>query len=97
MRDLSQVQNFIATQGLTAFFDSPWVPIYVALIWLLHPALGMVAISAAILLFLLTLMNEAVTRRQTALANREQILSYQLADAVMRNAAVVSAMGCCQQ
>jgi ATP-binding cassette, subfamily C, type I secretion system permease/ATPase len=58
LRDLSQVQNFIATQGLTAFFDSPWVPIYVALIWLLHPALGMVAISAAILLFLLTLMNE---------------------------------------
>jgi ABC-type protease/lipase transport system fused ATPase/permease subunit len=93
LRDLSQVQNFIATQGLTAFFDSPWVPIYVALIWLLHPALGMVAIGAAILLFLLTLMNEAVTRRQTALANREQILSYQLADAVMRNAAVVSAMG----
>ena len=93
LRDLSQVQSFIATQGLTAFFDSPWVPIYVAMIWLLHPSLGMVAISAAILLFVLTLLNEALTRRQTALAHRQQILGYQLADAVMRNAAVVSAMG----
>src|SRR6476646_10050899 len=93
LRDLSQVQNFIATQGLTAFFDSPWIPIYVTMIWLLHPSLGMVAIGAAVLLFLLTLMNEAVTRRQIALANRGQILSYQLSEAVMRNAAVVSAMG----
>ena len=93
LRDLSQVQNFIATQGLTAFFDSPWVPIYVAMIWFLHPALGIVAIGAAILLFVLTLMNEAATRRQTTLANREQILSYQLAEAVIRNAAVVWAMG----
>ena len=93
LRDLSQVQNFIATQGLTAFFDSPWVPIYVAMIWFLHPALGIVAIGAAMLLFVLTLMNEAATRRQTTLANREQILSYQLAEAVIRNAAVVWAMG----
>ena len=93
LRDLSQVQNFIATQGLTAFFDSPWVPIYVAMIWFLHPALGIVAIGAAILLFVLTLMTEAATRRQTTLANREQILSYQLAEAVIRNAAVVWAMG----
>jgi ATP-binding cassette subfamily C protein/ATP-binding cassette subfamily C exporter for protease/lipase/ATP-binding cassette subfamily C protein EexD len=38
-------------------------------------------------------MNEAATRRQITLANREQILSYQLAEAVMRNAAVVWAMG----
>ena len=93
LRDLSQLQSFIATQGLTAFFDSPWVPIYVALIWLLHPALGTVACGAAVLLFLLTLMNEGVTRRQTRLANREQVLSFHLAETVMRNASVVWAMG----
>jgi PrtD family type I secretion system ABC transporter len=93
LRDLSQIQNFIATQGLTAFFDSPWVPIYVVLIWLLHPALGIVAVTAAGALFFLTLMNEGATRRQTELANRGQVLSFHLADAVMRNAAVVWAMG----
>src|SRR5262249_11373238 len=42
LRDISQIQNFIATQGLTAFFDAPWVPIFVALIWILHPMLGFV-------------------------------------------------------
>ena len=40
LRDISQIQNFIATQGLTAFFDAPWVPIFVGLIWILHPLLG---------------------------------------------------------
>jgi ATP-binding cassette subfamily C protein/ATP-binding cassette subfamily C exporter for protease/lipase/ATP-binding cassette subfamily C protein EexD len=93
LRDLSQIQNFIATQGLTAFFDSPWVPIYILFIWLLHPALGMVALVSAGTLFLLTLMNEAATRRQTDLAHREQVLSFHLAEAVMHNAAVVWAMG----
>src|SRR5918996_5334967 len=39
LRDISQIQSFIATQGLTAFFDAPWVPIFVALIWILHPML----------------------------------------------------------
>lgn len=93
LRDVTQLQSFIATHGLTAFFDSPWVPVFVALIWLLHPVLGMVALASAGLLFALTLLNEAVTRRRTEEASRAQILGFQLADAVMRNAAAVWAMG----
>ena len=48
LRDIAQVQGFIATQGLNAFFDAPWVPIFVALIWILHPLLGMVAVGGAV-------------------------------------------------
>src|SRR5258708_24748073 len=61
LRDISQLQNFVATQGLTAFFDAPWVPIFVALIWILHPMLGMVALGAAVVLFLLSIANEFAT------------------------------------
>ena len=43
LRDLAQVQNFIASQGLTVFFDAPWVIVFVALIWILHPVLGVIA------------------------------------------------------
>jgi len=45
-QDIGQIQNFIATQGLSAFFDFPWVPLFVALIWMLHPTLGLVAVSS---------------------------------------------------
>ena len=48
--DVNAIQSFIANQGLTAFFDAPWVPIFIAIIWLLHPWLGMLALISAILL-----------------------------------------------
>jgi PrtD family type I secretion system ABC transporter len=92
LRDISQIQNFVATQGLTAFFDAPWVPIFVALIWILHPALGGVAVFSAIVLFGLSIANEFATRNASATANRKQIEATQLADATIRNAEIVQAM-----
>src|SRR5215471_10592213 len=56
LRDITQIQSFIATQGLTAFFDAPWVPIFVVLIWILHPMLGFVALSSAVLIFVLSIV-----------------------------------------
>jgi ATP-binding cassette subfamily C protein/ATP-binding cassette subfamily C exporter for protease/lipase/ATP-binding cassette subfamily C protein EexD len=92
LRDISQLQNFVATQGLTAFFDAPWVPIFVALIWILHPMLGMVALGAAVVLFLLSIANEFATRKATETANKKQIEATLLADATIRNAEIVQAM-----
>ena len=92
LRDISQIQSFIATQGLTAFFDAPWVPIFVALIWILHPILGFVAASSAVVLFLLSIVNEVATRKANQTANRKQIEATLLADATIRNAEIVQAM-----
>src|SRR5262245_45366232 len=92
LRDISQIQNFIATQGLTAFFDAPWVPIFVALIWILHPMLGLVALSSAVILFLLSIVNEVATRKANQTANLKQIEATRLADATIRNAEIVQAM-----
>ena len=92
LRDISQIQSFIATQGLTAFFDAPWVPIFVALIWILHPMLGFVAVSSAVVLFLLSIVNEVATRKANQTANRKQIEATLLADATIRNAEIVQAM-----
>jgi PrtD family type I secretion system ABC transporter len=92
LRDISQLQNFVATQGLTAFFDAPWVPIFVGLIWILHPMLGVVALSAAVVLFVLSIANEFATRKATETANKKQIEATALADATIRNAEIVQAM-----
>lgn len=93
LRDLAQVQNFISTQGLTVFFDFPWVPLFVFLIWMLHPALGVIALAAAIVLLMLSVANEWATRAPTVAANLAQIRANQQAEATIRNAEVVRAMG----
>jgi ATP-binding cassette subfamily C protein/ATP-binding cassette subfamily C exporter for protease/lipase/ATP-binding cassette subfamily C protein EexD len=93
LRDLSQIQNFISTQGLTVFFDAPWVPVFVILIWMLHPVLGILALCSAILLLGLTVANDLMTRKPNLTANLAQISATQQAEAAIRNAEVVCAMG----
>lgn len=92
LRDLGEIQSFIATQGMSAFFDSPWVPIFVGFIWFLHPYLGTVALLSALALFALSLANEWMTRAPTRAAHTAQTEAMQLADVTMRNAEVVRAM-----
>jgi len=93
LRDLAQIQSFVSSQGLTMFFDAPWTPIFLILIWLLHPVLGMIAVASAVLLFGLGLLNELVTRRATLTANNAAMTAQQYADLTIRNAEVVRAMG----
>jgi PrtD family type I secretion system ABC transporter len=93
LRDLSQIQNFIATQGLTVFFDAPWTPVYIALIWLLHPWLGMLALGSTCVLLLLSVVNDLMTRQPNKTASTAQITANQRAEALIRNAEVVRAMG----
>jgi ATP-binding cassette subfamily C protein/ATP-binding cassette subfamily C exporter for protease/lipase/ATP-binding cassette subfamily C protein EexD len=93
LRDLAQIQSFITSQGLIVFFDAPWVVVFVALIALLHPMLGVIAAGTAAFLLMLSLANEMLTRRSNLNANLAQISAMQQADAAIRNAEVVHAMG----
>lgn len=91
--DLTVIRNFVSTQGLTFFCDSPWVPIFVAVIWLIHPYLGMLAAFAAVLLFMISLMNNAATRSLLQNAGDLNTLAMRDAEATIRNAEVVASMG----
>jgi PrtD family type I secretion system ABC transporter len=93
LRDLSQVQSFVASQGLTMFLDAPWTPIFLLLIWMLHPMLGMLAIAATVLLLGLSVLNELLTRNLTLTATSANITTQMHAETAIRNAEVVRAMG----
>jgi PrtD family type I secretion system ABC transporter len=93
VRDLDQVRAFFSGLGPTALFDMPWLPVYVALIYLLHPVLGLFAVSAAILLVVLTIMTEARTKRPSKDANKSNATRQSFSDATRRNAEVIHAMG----
>lgn len=93
VNDLTEIRNFVSTQGLTFFCDSPWVPVFVAIIWLIHPYLGMLAAATAVVLFAISLMNEGITRPLLRRAADVNATAMREADATVRNAEVVSSMG----
>jgi ATP-binding cassette subfamily C protein/ATP-binding cassette subfamily C exporter for protease/lipase/ATP-binding cassette subfamily C protein EexD len=93
MRDVAKLRGFISSPALTTFFDLPWAPVYLLVIWLLHPALGMLALAAAGVLVAIAVVNELLTRKPTYVAGLKQIAALQQAEAVIRNAEAVRAMG----
>jgi len=93
LRDLNQVQSFLSSPALMVFFDAPWTPFFILLVWFLHPWLGAFAIISALALLAFSLVNEMVTRKANQQANSEQIVTLQQAEAAIRNAEVVRAMG----
>lgn len=93
LRDLRAIREFLSGQGPIALFDSPWVPIYLAVVFLLHPILGLVASAGAVLLFLIALLNEGLTRRPLAEATGVAFNANAIAMASQRNAEAVQSMG----
>jgi len=57
-RDLDTIRGFMTGPALLALFDAPWTPIYIVLIYVLHPWLGHVALAGAVILFTIALTNE---------------------------------------
>ncbi|TIW91813.1 MAG: type I secretion system permease/ATPase, partial [Mesorhizobium sp.] len=93
LRDLDQVRNFFTSPSIFPIIDAPWAPIFFAAIFLMHPWLGWLALCGGIVLFALALLNEYITRKPTAEAAGAQARAYTQAEAAIRNAEVVQAMG----
>ena len=93
LRDISNVRQFIASPGIFSLFDAPWVPVYLLVIYLLHPTLGAIALAGAVVLFLIAVANEFATRRPLQAANEQWVKAMRKTDAAVRNAEVIEAMG----
>ena len=93
LSDLTGLRQFLTGNGLFAFFDAPWVPIYIAIMFLFHPLFGVVAIISVIILSTLAVINEKVTGKMLAEANKEHMGATQFTNKNLRNAEVVASMG----
>ncbi len=60
-QDLQQVQQFIASPALATVFDTPWFPIFLVVVFLLHPLLGVIALGGAIALVIIAVLNQVST------------------------------------
>ena len=92
-RDFDTVRQFLTGAGIFAFFDAPWTPLILALMFMFHPVLGLIALVGGILLFGLALINEAVTKKVLEAANKNAVIAAGAIDSSMRNAEVLEAMG----
>jgi PrtD family type I secretion system ABC transporter len=91
LRDLDTVRGFFGG-GVTFLFDAPWVPVYLAVIYLLHPILGHMAVAAAVVLFALAMLNSRVTAKPLAASGLAGRRAMRTAEAALRNAEAVEAM-----
>lgn len=93
IRDLDQIRAFLSSLGPTALFDMPWMPLFFAGCFLLHPWLGWLAVGGGVLIMLLTWVTEigsrSATKAQMASAGARQAI----AEASRRNAEALTAMG----
>lgn len=91
--DLTSLRQFLTGNGLFAFFDAPWLPFYVVLMFLFHPYFGWVAIVAAIVLIILAIINEKITHKVLEEANGLAAQGRALVNKNLRNAEVIESMG----
>ncbi|MGB9110353.1 MAG: type I secretion system permease/ATPase [Telluria sp.] len=93
LSDLTNLRQFLTGNALFAFFDAPWFPIYLIVIFLFEPVLGLFALAGTVLLIILAVVNERVTKEPLAEANSMAIQANTLATNNLRNAEVIESMG----
>jgi PrtD family type I secretion system ABC transporter len=93
LRDLDQIRAFLGGSGPSAFFDLPWMPIYLVICFLFHPLIGVAALVGAGVLALVTLITDRSTRSPAQAATGHGLRRNGLAEAGRRNAEVLAALG----
>lgn len=93
LKDLTSLRQFLTGNALFALFDAPWFPIYLFVIFIFHPALGVFALCGTIILITLAYINEKISHKPLADANTMSIASSNIASNNLRNAEVIEAMG----
>ncbi|KRW66608.1 peptidase [Pseudomonas sp. TTU2014-105ASC] len=93
LNDLTGLRQFLTGNGLFAFFDTPWLPVYIGVMFLFHPWYGWIAIASAIILLCLAAINEKLTGKAIAEANKQNIAASLYTTKNLRNAEVIESMG----
>ncbi len=91
--DLTALRQFMTGNGLFAFFDAPWLPIYIALMFVFHSMYGWMAVFTAVLLIIVAIVQEKATSKMLSEANNLAMAGRGLVNKNLRNAEVIESMG----
>ncbi len=93
LKDVSTVRQFLGGVSIFPFFDAPWVPVYLLVVFLVDPVLGFIATGGAVILFVLAVVNEIVSRKPLSEANTHHIQNQYYIDSALNNSETIQAMG----
>jgi len=93
LRDLDQFRQSLTGIAAAAFFDVPWIPLFLIVLFLIDPLVGVVTVAGAVLLVILAIAQARATQSALKDANEAALRSYSFTDAALRNGEVVRAMG----
>lgn len=91
--DLIKIRQYMTGNGVFAFFDSPWFPVYLFVMYLFSPWYAVFTIFAALVIMSITIINEKTTKKDLAAANKMNNISLQYLNKNLHNAEVIHAMG----
>lgn len=93
LRDIQMIRQFLTGSGILAFFDAPWLPAYMFILYLMHPIYFMVGAIGAVIMLILTILNEKSTRAPLEEAGAHGRNAARYIESSLRNGEVVNAMG----
>lgn len=93
LKDMGVLRTFLTGTGIFAIFDAPWFPIYMLILYYMHPVLFVVTLCGAVVMIILALLNEKVSREPLKEANRHGRDASRYVDISLRNREVINAMG----
>ncbi len=93
LKDVIILRNFLGGNSIFAFFDAPWIFIYLAIIYLVHPALGFTATGGAVITLILGLLQNSLTLNDIEKAEEKKDQNKKLLEKSFRTAATVKSMG----
>lgn len=96
LRDITLLRSFLGGTGILALFDAPWLPVYLLVIGLMHPLLGVIAACGAAALVILGYLTEKLTRERTAESLRRSRAVNRHTQSLMRSAEAIAGMGMMQ-
>ena len=92
-RDLEAVQRLWASPVLIALFDIPWAPMFLAAIFVFHPMLGWLSVAGGLVLVVVTVLNQYMTKDPLKRANAATLRGEMLSDNIKSEAEAVQALG----
>jgi ABC-type protease/lipase transport system fused ATPase/permease subunit len=93
LRDLDSFRQTITGPSVAVLFDVPWTPVYIIILLIIDPIVGLVCVIGALILLGLAILQDRLARPLILEANKEAVKGYAFTEAALRNAEVVRGMG----
>ena len=93
LRDLEQVRSFISTTGLTTSLDAPWIPVFLIILYVVHPLFAAFGTIAVLMVIGSAVLQAFLSTKKLAEASNTNVQAYAFVEASIRNAETAEAMG----